>query len=409
MAPDNEDDRGAGSGAPSRPAPAAATTLGALKQSVTESAADRQPDESILSTVEEVRILLEEGKEQGYLAAEHILEVLADVDLTPEQIDDIYVAFHDLGIDVVGADGVHHTGGQPGAGEQEQEAEEVPKLDLSIKTASNDPVRMYLREIGKVPLLTAEQEVSLAKRIERGDMDAKNQLIQANLRLVVSIARRYANRGLTLLDLIQEGNLGLIRAVEKFDYRRGFKFSTYATWWIRQAVSRALADQARTIRIPVHMVETINKLIRVQRQLLQDLGREPTPEEIATDMGLTPEKVREIQKISQEPVSLENPVGDEGDSQLGDFIEDEQSVAPSDAVGELMQGEDLGRVLELLTSRERRVLEMRYGLTDGRPHTLEEVGVQFGVTRERIRQIEAKTLAKLRAYREARSLRDFVE
>jgi len=376
---------------------------------VTEPAADRQPDDSILSTVEEVRTLLDEGKEQGYLAAEHILEVLADVDLTPEQIDDVYVAFHDLGIDVVGADGVHHTPGTQAGGEPEQEAESETKLDLSIKTASNDPVRMYLREIGKVPLLTAEQEVSLAKRIERGDMDAKNQLIQANLRLVVSIARRYANRGLTLLDLIQEGNLGLIRAVEKFDYRRGFKFSTYATWWIRQAVSRALADQARTIRIPVHMVETINKLIRVQRQLLQDLGREPTPEEIASDMGLTPDKVREIQKISQEPVSLENPVGDEGDSQLGDFIEDEQSVAPSDAVGELMQGEDLGRVLELLTSRERRVLEMRYGLTDGRPHTLEEVGVQFGVTRERIRQIEAKTLAKLRAYREARSLRDFVE
>jgi RNA polymerase primary sigma factor len=380
-----------------------------LKKSVTESAADRQPDDTILNSVEEVRILLEEGKEQGYLAAEHILEVLADVDLTPEQIDDVYVAFHDLGIDVVGADGVHHQQPGQGGGDQEQEGEPESKLDLSIKTASNDPVRMYLREIGKVPLLTAEQEVSLAKRIERGDMDAKNQLIQANLRLVVSIARRYANRGLTLLDLIQEGNLGLIRAVEKFDYRRGFKFSTYATWWIRQAVSRALADQARTIRIPVHMVETINKLIRVQRQLLQDLGREPTPEEIATDMGLTPDKVREIQKISQEPVSLENPVGDEGDSQLGDFIEDEQSVAPSDAVGELMQGEDLGRVLELLTSRERRVLEMRYGLTDGRPHTLEEVGVQFGVTRERIRQIEAKTLAKLRAYREARSLRDFVE
>ncbi|NLE85471.1 MAG: sigma-70 family RNA polymerase sigma factor, partial [Myxococcales bacterium] len=313
----------------------------------------------MLSTVEEVRTLLDEGREQGYLAAEHILEVLADVDLTPEQIDDVYVAFHDLGIDVVGADGVHHTqSGTQGNGEHEQESEtSETKLDLSIKTASNDPVRMYLREIGKVPLLTAEQEVSLAKRIERGDMEAKNQLIQANLRLVVSIARRYANRGLTLLDLIQEGNLGLIRAVEKFDYRRGFKFSTYATWWIRQAVSRALADQARTIRIPVHMVETINKLIRVQRQLLQDLGREPTPEEIASDMGLTPDKVREIQKISQEPVSLENPVGDEGDSQLGDFIEDEQSVAPSDAVGELMQGEDLSRVLELLTSRERRVLE----------------------------------------------------
>ena len=378
---------------------------------MTESPADRQPDEALFSTVEEVRLLLDEGKEQGYLSAEHILEVLADVDLTPEQIDDVYVVFHDLGIDVVGSDGVHHEASRAAvSGDQEPDAEGEPvKLDLSIKTASNDPVRMYLREIGKVPLLTAEQEVSLAKRIERGDMAAKNQLIQANLRLVVSIARRYANRGLTLLDLIQEGNLGLIRAVEKFDYRRGFKFSTYATWWIRQAVSRALADQARTIRIPVHMVETINKLIRVQRQLLQDLGREPTPEEIATDMGLTPEKVREIQKISQEPVSLENPVGDEGDSQLGDFIEDEQSVAPSDAVGELMQGEDLARVLELLTSRERRVLEMRYGLTDGRPHTLEEVGVKFGVTRERIRQIEAKTLAKLRAYREARSLRDFVE
>jgi RNA polymerase primary sigma factor len=378
---------------------------------VTESAADRQPDESILSTVEEVRTLIDEGREQGYLAAEHILEVLADVDLTPEQIDDVYVVFHDLGIDVVGADGVHHQQAGQGGSDQEQDGGDggETKLDLSIKTASNDPVRMYLREIGKVPLLTAEQEVSLAKRIERGDMDAKNQLIQANLRLVVSIARRYANRGLTLLDLIQEGNLGLIRAVEKFDYRRGFKFRTYATWWIRQAVSRALADQARTIRIPVHMVETINKLIRVQRQLLQDLGREPTPEEIASDMGLTPDKVREIQKISQEPVSLENPVGDEGDSQLGDFIEDDQAVAPSDAVGELMQGEDLSRVLELLTSRERRVLEMRYGLTDGRPHTLEEVGVQFGVTRERIRQIEAKTLAKLLAYREARSLRDFVE
>ena len=406
-----DDETTARSGAGGVPPPAPDSATKELNESVTESSPERQPDESMFSTVEEVRLLLDEGKEQGYLAAEHILEVLTDVDLTPEQIDEVYVLFHDLGIDVVGSDGVHHDATRAsGSAEQEQDTESEPaKLDLSIKTASNDPVRMYLREIGKVSLLTAEQEVSLAKRIERGDMEAKNQLIQANLRLVVSIARRYANRGLTLLDLIQEGNLGLIRAVEKFDYRRGFKFSTYATWWIRQAVSRALADQARTIRIPVHMVETINKLIRVQRQLLQDLGREPTPEEIATDMGLTPDKVREIQKISQEPVSLENPVGDEGDSQLGDFIEDEQSVAPSDAVGELMQGEDLSRVLELLTSRERRVLEMRYGLTDGRPHTLEEVGVQFGVTRERIRQIEAKTLAKLRAYREARSLRDFVE
>ena len=373
------------------------------------SAADRQPDDSILSNVEEVRILLDEGKEQGYLAAEHILEVLADVDLTPEQIDDVYVAFHDLGIDVVGADGVHHQPGQ-GSGEPEQEAEGAEsKLDLSIKTASNDPVRMYLREIGKVPLLTAEQEVSLAKRIERGDMDAKNQLIQANLRLVVSIARRYANRGLTLLDLIQEGNLGLIRAVEKFDYRRGFKFSTYATWWIRQAVSRALADQARTIRIPVHMVETINKLIRVQRQLLQDIGREPTPDEIGNEMGITPEKVREILKISQEPVSLETPIGEEGDSQLGDFLEDDAAPAPAAAVETIVQSEELVEVLALLTMRERRVLELRYGLKGDKPLTLEEVGQQFGVTRERIRQIEAKTLAKLKAYREAQRLQDFLD
>ncbi|MFA4966099.1 MAG: RNA polymerase sigma factor RpoD [Thermoleophilia bacterium] len=369
-----------------------------------EVSSDRQSDEILDSITEEVRLLLDEGREQGYLQAERILEVLQDADLTAEQMDDIYMIFHDLGIDVAGGDS---TPAQPAPAAAPAEAESEVKLDLSVKTASNDPVRMYLREIGKVPLLTAEQEVSLARRIERQDMAAKNQLIQANLRLVVSIARRYANRGLTLLDLIQEGNLGLIRAVEKFDYRRGYKFSTYATWWIRQAVSRALADQARTIRVPVHMVETINKLIRVQRQLLQDLGREPTPEEIGADMGITPEKVREVLKISQEPVSLENPVGDEGDSQLGDFIEDESSVSPGDAVSELMQGEDLGRVLALLTARERRVLELRYGLVDGRPHTLEEVGVQFGVTRERIRQIEAKTLAKLRAYREARSLRDF--
>jgi RNA polymerase primary sigma factor len=375
-----------------------------VSDDVSEVSSDRQADEILESITEEVRLLLDEGREQGYLQADRILEVLQEADLTPEQIDDIYMIFHDLGIDVAGSDSAPAP--QPPA-VAPAEAESEVKLDLSVKTASNDPVRMYLREIGKVPLLTAEQEVSLARRIERKDMAAKNQLIQANLRLVVSIARRYANRGLTLLDLIQEGNLGLIRAVEKFDYRRGYKFSTYATWWIRQAVSRALADQARTIRVPVHMVETINKLIRVQRQLLQDLGREPTPEEIGADMGITAEKVREVLKISQEPVSLENPVGDEGDSQLGDFIEDETSVSPGEAVSELMQGEDLNRVLALLTARERRVLELRYGLVGGRPHTLEEVGVQFGVTRERIRQIEAKTLAKLRAYREARSLRDF--
>ena len=293
--------------------------------------------------------------------------------------------------------------------EEEDTAEDVLNSGQYLDDISDDSVRLHLREIGKIPLLSADEELELAQRVVKGDKKAKDKMAEANMRLVVSIAKRYSGRGLDFLDLIQEGHTGLLRAVEKFDPDKGFKFSTYATWWIRQAITRAIADQARTIRIPVHMVETINKLIRVQRQLLQDLGREPTPEEIAIDMGFTADKVREIQKISQEPVSLENPVGDEGDSQLGDFIEDDQAVAPSDAVGELMQGEDLSRVLELLTSRERRVLEMRYGLTDGRPHTLEEVGVQFGVTRERIRQIEAKTLAKLRAYREARSLRDFVE
>ena len=263
--------------------------------------------------------------------------------------------------------------------------------------------------MGKVPLLTAIEEVSLAKRIERGDMAAKNKLIEANLRLVVSIARRYMNRGMSFLDLIQEGNLGLMRAVEKFDYRRGYKFSTYATWWIRQAISRAIADQARTIRIPVHMVETINKLIRVQRQLLQDLGREPTPEEIATEMGMTPDRVREIVKISRDPVSLHAPVGDEGDSELGELIEDADATMPDDAVGEIMQREDLSQVLTLLTHRERKVIELRYGLRGEQPRTLEEVGQKFGVTRERIRQIEAKTLAKLKSYRDSQRLRDFLD
>jgi RNA polymerase primary sigma factor len=268
---------------------------------------------------------------------------------------------------------------------------------------------MYFREMGRVPLLTAEEEVSLAKRIERRDMDAKRKLTEANLRLVVSIARRHMGRGMPLLDLIQEGNLGLMRAVEKFDYRRGFKFSTYATWWIRQAVTRALADQARTIRIPVHMVENINKLVRVQRQLLQDSGREPTPEEIATEMGTTPERVREILKISQEPVSLETPIGEEDDSQLGDFIEDEDAIMPVEAVSEIMQKEELGRVLGTLTHRERKVIELRFGLRGEHPRTLEEVGQKFGVTRERIRQIEAKTLAKLKSYRESQRLRNYLD
>ena len=270
-------------------------------------------------------MLVDEGREQGYLASDHIADALQDVELTPDQIDGIYNLFADLGIDILEGEG---GGAPPRVPEAKPEEDVIPKLDLSVKTPTNDPVRMYLKEIGKVPLLTAEEEVSLAKRIERRDMDAKRKLIEANLRLVVSIAKRYVGRGMLFLDLIQEGNLGLIRAVEKFDYRKGYKFSTYATWWIRQAITRAIADQARTIRIPVHMVETINKLIRVQRQLLQDIGREPTPEEIAAEMGTTPQKVREILKISQEPVSLETPIGEEEDSQLGDFIEDEDATMP---------------------------------------------------------------------------------
>ena len=347
-----------------------------------------------------------EGREQGYLNADHVHDKLRDVELTPEQIDDIFILFHDLGIDILEGDETSRAEAEA-KGEEEEEPES--KLDLSVKSSTSDPVRLYLRQIGKVKLLTAEQEVSLAKRIERKDMEAKRKLTEANLRLVVSIARRYPGRGLSLLDLIQEGNLGLIRAVEKFDYRRGYKFCTYATWWIRQAITRAIADQARTIRIPVHMVETINKLIRVQRQLLQDLGRDATPEEVATEMGITPDRVREILKISQDPVSLERPVGEEGDSQLADFIEDEGAVAPLDAVDGIMQNEELDRVLTLLTQRERKVLEYRYGLKGEHPRTLEEVGQKFDVTRERIRQIEAKTLAKLRAYRDAQNLRDFLD
>ena len=293
--------------------------------------------ESAELAIDEVRELVAEGREQGYLNGEHITDVLQDVELTPDQIDDIFMLFNDLGIDIIEGD-------EPPSGDgadAKPEEEIIPKLDLSVKTPTNDPVRMYLKEIGKVPLLTAEEEVSLAKRIERRDMEAKRKLIEANLRLVVSIAKRYVGRGMLFLDLIQEGNLGLIRAVEKFDYRKGYKFSTYATWWIRQAITRAIADQARTIRIPVHMVETINKLIRVQRQLLQDMGREPTPEEIAAEMGTTPQKVREILKISQEPVSLETPIGEEEDSQLGDFIEDEDATMPVEAVSEIMQKEEL--------------------------------------------------------------------
>jgi RNA polymerase primary sigma factor len=372
---------------------------------VSDLSEERQPTDAAELAIEEVRDLVAEGREQGYLNADHVHDTLQDVDLTTDQIDNIFILFNDLGIDILEGD---ETPGQDG---QEAKAEEevIPKLDLSVKTPTNDPVRMYLKEIGKVPLLTAEEEVSLAKRIERKDMEAKRKLIEANLRLVVSIAKRYVGRGMLFLDLIQEGNLGLIRAVEKFDYRKGYKFSTYATWWIRQAITRAIADQARTIRIPVHMVETINKLIRVQRQLLQDMGREPTPEEIAAEMGTTPAKVREILKISQEPVSLETPIGEEEDSQLGDFIEDEDATMPVEAVSEIMQKEELNNVLNTLTHRERKVIELRFGLKGEHPRTLEEVGQKFGVTRERIRQIEAKTLAKLKSYRDSQRLRDFLD
>ena len=367
--------------------------------------AAREAAESADPAIDEVRELVAEGREQGYLASEHITDVLQEVELTPDQIDGIYNLFADLGIDIIEGDVVVGDDGP----EAKAEAEVVPKLDLSVKTPTNDPVRMYLKEIGKVPLLTAVEEVALAKRIERHDMEAKRKLIEANLRLVVSIAKRHVGRGVSFLDLIQEGNLGLMRAVEKFDYRRGFKFSTYATWWIRQTITRAIADQARTIRIPVHMVDATNRFIRVQRQLLQDIGREPTREEIAAEMGTTPQKVREILKISQEPVSLETPIGEEGDSQLGDFIEDKHAVKPVEAVSEIMQEEKLNQVLSTLTHRERKVIELRFGLKGEHPRMLEEVGQKFGLTRERIRQIEAQTLAKLKAYRDSQRLRDFLD
>src|SRR4051812_18589479 len=299
--------------------------------------------------------------------------------------------------------------------EEEEEAEEAeaagskPSIDVTVRHRSHDPVRAYLREIGKVSLLTAEMEISLAKRIERGDPEARRQLIEANLRLVVSIAKRYVGRGMLFLDLIQEGNLGLMRAVEKYDWRRGYKFSTYATWWIRQAITRGIADQARTIRVPVHMVETINKLARIQRQLTQTLERDPSAEELAEQMETTPERVREILKVSQEPVSLETPIGEEEDSHLGDFIEDSDAVVPIDAASFILLQEQLESVLHTLSEREKKVIQLRFGLMDGHPRTLEEVGREFGVTRERIRQIESKTLSKLRHPSRSQKLRDYLE
>ena len=384
--------------------------------------------------IDEVRDLVAKGKERGFLTNEEVIEALAPVDVSAEQMDNILQHLQDENIEVV------EMVDELDAEEFAREARSARDEELALKAPTNDPVRMYLKEIGKVPLLTAEQEVILAKAIDEGEAAtaeidkatdngrkltptrlrelqrterhgqlAKKKLIEANLRLVVSIAKRYVGRGMLFLDLIQEGNLGLIRAVEKFDYTKGFKFSTYATWWIRQAITRAIADQARTIRIPVHMVETINKLIRIQRQLLQDLGREPTPEEIGREMEFSPEKVREILKVSQEPVSLETPIGEEEDSHLGDFIEDSDAVVPVDAASFILLQEQLDSVLHTLSEREKKVIQLRFGLTDGHPRTLEEVGREFGVTRERIRQIESKTLSKLRHPSRSQKLRDYLE
>ncbi|ALP38359.1 RNA polymerase subunit sigma [Paenibacillus sp. IHB B 3084] len=356
--------------------------------------------------------LIELGKKSSSLNYKDIMEKLSSFDQDPEQMDEFYEQLGDLGIEVVNDNDEEVTRLRPNDDPENNDGDDFnydDDLSLPPGIKINDPVRMYLKEIGRVPLLSADDEVGLAKRINNGDEEAKRRLAEANLRLVVSIAKRYVGRGMLFLDLIQEGNMGLIKAVEKFDYEKGFKFSTYATWWIRQAITRAIADQARTIRIPVHMVETINKLIRVSRQLLQELGREPTPEEVAAEMELSVEKVREIMKIAQEPVSLETPIGEEDDSHLGDFIEDQEALAPADAAAYELLKEQLEDVLDTLTEREENVLRLRFGLDDGRTRTLEEVGKVFGVTRERIRQIEAKALRKLRHPSRSKRLKDFLE
>ena len=346
--------------------------------------------------------LIIKGKDHGYLTPDDILAAFPEIDVEPDHLERIFHVFREMGIEVSDGDKDFET-------VDEIDEELIAKAEAIDSVSLDDPVRMYLKEIGRVALLKAEQEVHYAKLIEQGDEEAKNQLTEANLRLVVSIAKKYIGRGMSFLDLIQEGNMGLIRAVEKFDYHKGYKFSTYATWWIRQAITRAIADQARTIRIPVHMVETINKLVRVSRRLLQELGREPNDEEIAEEMGITPEKVREITKVSQDPVSLETPIGEEEDSHLGDFVEDKEATAPSDAASLTMLRTEVEDILDTLTPRERRVLQLRFGLIDGHQRTLEEVGKRFGVTRERIRQIEAKALRKLRHPSRSKRLKSFVE
>lgn len=362
---------------------------------------------------EKILKIVELGRQKGTLSYQEIGDALEDVELKTEQLDALYEQLEELNIEIIDDEIVIEAEEEPEIDDELVELEEeISEEDFDVTISDNinidDPVRMYLKEIGKVPLLTADEEKELAMRMSEGDEEAKKKLTEANLRLVVSIAKRYVGRGMLFLDLIQEGNLGLIKAVDKFDFQKGFKFSTYATWWIRQAITRAIADQARTIRIPVHMVETINKLIRVSRQLLQQLGRDPLPEELAEAMGISEEKVREIMKIAQEPVSLETPIGEEEDSHLGDFIPDDDAPAPAEAAAYSLLKEQLGDVLDTLTPREEKVLKLRFGLEDGRARTLEEVGKEFNVTRERIRQIEAKALRKLRHPSRSKKLRDFL-
>ena len=373
-----------------------------------EPATEARPGDEPELAAEDVRELVAEGREQGYLPAGRVRDVFMEAELTVDQAEAVLMLLADLGVDIVEV-GEAIDGPSAPSSEAAVEADTVATFDLSVKTLSTDPVRTYLRGIGKVSLLRGEEELALAKRVELGDPEAKRRLIEANLRLVVSVAKHYTGRGLSLLDLIQEGNLGLIRAVEKFDWRRGFKFSTYATWWIRQAVTRALADQARTIRLPVHMVETLGRLLRVQRELLQELGREPTAREIGAELGMSARMVRDVLKIGQDPISLESPIGEEGDRELGDLVEDNDAQAPLDAVTETMCKSELEAVLDSLPGRERGIIELRFGLRDDMPRTLDEIGQLYDLTRERIRQIEAKTLARLKTYSDSQPLRGYID